>query len=163
MSRRGKRPISDAERFLRLVQPEPNGGCWLWIGAAKWSGTNNSHLRGTFSLDGKIHKAHRAAWIIFCGPITDGLHVCHRCDVPLCVNPEHLFLGTHAENIQDAGRKGRMTRARGEAHHNARLTASIVRAIRQADGGLDDLAAQFGVDRTTIHRIKTNRAWRHVT
>jgi hypothetical protein len=87
---------------MKYVSPEPMSGCWLWIGPIQNAGY------GRTAIDGKSKSAHRLSWEIFRGPIPKGLCVCHACDVPICVNPSHLWLGTHLENIQDASRKGKM-------------------------------------------------------
>ena len=89
------------ERFLGFVSPEPNTGCWLWTGAAVPKGY------GTFNIEGKFHRAPRVSWTLFRGDIPAGLLVLHHCDLPLCVNPEHLFLGTNADNQLDSIRKNR--------------------------------------------------------
>lgn len=86
-------------RFFKNVSPEPNTGCWLWAGAGG--------QYGSFSLDGETMGAHRAAYILAKGPIPDGLCVMHKCDVPGCVNPAHLMVGTHADNTADSKAKGR--------------------------------------------------------
>jgi hypothetical protein len=88
------------ERILANVEPEPNTGCWLW--SAGMSGEGYGILRF-----GTPKKAHRVAYNAFIGEIPGRLFVCHRCDTPLCVNPDHLFLGTAADNAQDMVRKGR--------------------------------------------------------
>lgn len=88
------------ERFHDKYIPEPNSGCWLWIANANRTGY------GCLS-DSKQRLAHRISWEIHRGPIPEGLYVLHKCDVPICVNPEHLFLGTHQDNMDDMVRKGR--------------------------------------------------------
>lgn len=97
--------------------PEPNSGCWLWLARVSPNGY------GSTNVDGRDTGAHRASYLAFNGPIPSGLHVLHRCDVPLCVNPDHLWLGTNADNVRDMVAKGR--------HRNAVLrTGQIVGATR---------------------------------
>ena len=88
-------------RFDRLCIPEPNSGCWLWLGALHVFGY------GKFGLHEKIYHAHRIAWQLLRGRISSGLQVLHKCDNPSCVNPDHLFLGTQKDNIHDMWQKGR--------------------------------------------------------
>ena len=89
------------ERFMAHVEPEPNTGCWLWIASVDKNGY------GWSWSDGIAMRAHRLAYKLFfrCG--VDGLKVLHRCDVPSCVNPEHLFIGTQQQNLSDMARKKR--------------------------------------------------------
>lgn len=131
--------------------------CWLWTGKPDKAGygyVNRGNHRCIF--------AHRASWIITRGPIPFGLFVCHKCDVPLCVNPEHLFLGTQADNIRDMIAKGRMPV--GERRYNAKLTQDVVDRIRQmkfVDGiRAKDIAAKTGVGSRQVGKILTGRSWR---
>lgn len=85
-------------RFEQKYIPEPNSGCWLWIGAVRSYGKTS--LRPTIE-DGGTRNAARVSWKLHRGAIPEGLHVLHKCDVTLCVNPDHLFLGTHLDNMAD--------------------------------------------------------------
>ena len=111
---KGPRPKPLAEKLLNLSVPEPNSGCWLWLGVLQGSGYGSvgigSMRDGTRTMIG----AHRAAYLAFCGVIPVGLFVLHKCDNKLCINPDHLFLGTQADNNADKLAKGR--------HHYAKRT-----------------------------------------
>lgn len=97
--------------FEARILPEPNSGCWLWDGDLSNGGY------GRFWINGKRYRAHRYALQCHLGrPIPDGMNVCHRCDLPSCVNPEHLFIGTQSENMLDAVNKGRLRVPRFTGH-----------------------------------------------
>jgi hypothetical protein len=87
--------------FEDYVVPEPNSGCWLWDGAVDKNGY------GKIKRDGVSLRAHRLVYACAIGPIPDGMLVCHTCDVPMCVNPAHLFIGTCADNQRDMRLKGK--------------------------------------------------------
>jgi hypothetical protein len=89
------------ERFYAAIEKVPEGGCWIWMKSLMCT------RYGCIRIDKKTHTAHRLSWQIHNGPIPDGMHVLHRCDVRECVNPHHLFLGTNQENITDSVKKGR--------------------------------------------------------
>ena len=104
--------------------------------------------------------AHRMAWESVNGPIPTGLFVCHKCDVRACVNVDHLFLGTNADNVADRDKKGRQQR--GERHANARLTSEIVRAVREARGLHREIAERFSIPTSHVTNIRNRKSWAHV-
>jgi hypothetical protein len=114
-------------RFWRHV--EKDGGCWLWTGTKNNAGYGQAHWSGRHVL------AHRASWEMHNGPAPAGMHICHRCDVRLCVRPDHLFLGTPDDNVQDMIAKGRMStgRAHGDKTRGA-LNGSRLHPDRLARG-----------------------------
>lgn len=154
------------ERFWARVQK--TDGCWLWIGGRNKAGYGNFSPGGTASMIG----AHRVSYELHYGPIPQGLHVLHRCDVPSCVRPDHLFLGTVADNVRDMYDKGRANRPttfdyvlRGERAYSAKLTESSVRDIRQRrqEGeSLGSLAQRYQVTVSAIHAVVHRKTWKHV-
>lgn len=147
-------------RFWDRVQVGPD--CWLWIGTIKRpSGYGAFHI-------GKLKyvPAHRFAWKLTYGEVPEGLDVCHHCDNPPCVRPDHLFVGTAFDNMQDRHRKGRTRVAHGERQHAAKLSAAAVRAIRARYGkdgnSYVSLAAEYQVTPGTIVHIIKGRSWRHL-
>jgi hypothetical protein len=138
-----------AVRFWRYVNR--SGDCWLWTGATngKYGKIGRGKNLGTVG-------AHRAAWEIHFGPIPEGIYVCHLCDVPLCVRPSHLTLGTPAANNMDKIAKGRANVPTGDKHWRGKLTSMQVQEIRAlAESGLlqREIAARFGINRVTVSRI----------
>jgi hypothetical protein len=146
------------EKFLAKVCPDAASGCWMWRGLVRPDGY------GATRFEGREQGAHRVAWQLFRGEIAKGIVVCHKCDVRACVNPEHLFLGTAAENVKDMTEKGRSPR--GEKHGSARLTAEQVSRIKTmlAEDRLymSEIAREFGVSQTTIGAIKRGKTWKGV-
>jgi DNA-binding XRE family transcriptional regulator len=116
-------------------------------------------------VHGKNIKAHRFSYELHHGPIPDGLLVRHKCDNPPCVNPDHLEVGTKADNGRDMMERNRYHYFRGSDHHAAKVTEQDVRVIRQriASGvTCRQLAAEYGVNETTISAIKRRRTWNHL-
>jgi hypothetical protein len=140
------------ERFFEKVIPEPNSGCWLWDGACFVTGY------GKFKKGGIDGYAHRFSYELHFGQIKNGLHVLHTCDNPSCVNPEHLFLGTQADNNWDSMKKGR--RARGE--RLGKLTEDDVRYIRRSTESGGKLAVRFGICRSNVGAIRRSESWAHI-
>ncbi|WP_448952174.1 hypothetical protein [Labrys neptuniae] len=148
----------DRQRFEDKFIPEPMSGCWLWIGSIGSAGY------GTFYLDCRILRANRASWLIYKGPLASRAQfVCHRCDNPACVNPDHLFLGDAASNVADMRKKGRNRFPDSERRTNARLCAADVLKIMADDRPQKLIAADYGVSQSIIFGVKAGRRWRHVT
>jgi len=143
---------------------EPMSGCWLWEGAI-FKRTGYGQMR----MNKKIFLAHRIAWELHRGPIPQGegyhgICVCHRCDNPFCVNPDHLFLGTHTDNMQDKANKGRTRPGdKGSKCHLSSLTEEQVLSIRKETGRTyTDIAKDYGVTRTAISSIIRRKQWKHI-
>jgi hypothetical protein len=146
-------------RFDSNVHTEPNTGCWLWGGGL------NNRGRGCIGIDGKTQKAHRVSWEIANGrPVPDGLHVLHACDVTWCVNPAHLSVGTHAENMADMVLKGRQAHNRGELSPTAKLDAGQVRVILSLKGreSASAVALRFRVTVGHVRNIWAGLKWAHL-
>ena len=122
-----------------------------------WQGLKRGKGYGSFFFEGKNMYAHRVSYLLFKGPIPDGLFVLHHCDNRCCVNPAHLFLGTHNDNIADMVAKGRT--ARWDKKASTKLTPRLVEVIRKAEGSSRFLGALFDVCHSTIQAIKKNKKW----
>lgn len=137
----------------------------MWTGATTYYGYGVIQKGGAH---GGLVRAHRVSWELHHGPIPKGLNICHACDNPPCVNPDHLFLGDQKVNMSDCSAKGRARGGSppGSKHHQAKLTETHVTAIRHAytAGGTSHrrLAAEYGVSRKSISNIIHHRSWTHV-
>lgn len=154
----GKR-IPTEVKFWESV--ERSEGCWVWAGARD---RRPRHGYGITRVDGRNVGAHRVAWELTHGPIPSGQHVLHRCDNPPCVNPAHLFLGTHQDNMRDMMAKVR--NARGERSGNAKLIVGDVRRIRwlvRQGHSQSAVARLFGLNSGTVNRISRGLSWKHVS
>jgi hypothetical protein len=139
------------ERFQeKLGAQDPASGC------VEWMAGRDRYGYGRVSFEGRDVGSHRLAWILKRGPIPEGMCVLHSCDNPACCNEDHLFLGTNADNSADMALKGR--------HGRAKLTAKDIPEIRKRLAMGDSLiriGADFGVNRGSIHQIKTGKCWSH--
>lgn len=152
------------KRFLDKVNKNgPNiigTKCWAWTASV------NNKGYGKFGIDYKVKVASRVSYCLFKGEIPEGICVLHRCDNPLCVNPDHLFLGTQLDNIKDMHDKKRRRCGIGERQGKARLTEKQVIDIRRSfsigEKTRSELAKQYGVAYGTIFAIIANTAWRHL-
>lgn len=158
----------DIDRFWSQV--DKSGDCWVWIGALSSNGYgeiyfNHQHLT-----------VHRTSWLIAHGNIPNGMYVCHHCDNKQCVNPSHLYIGTHLDNTRDAVVRHRMatgnrqgshthpeTVHHGESHGMVKLTNEQVLMIRNSRNVKQrDIAKQFGVHFSTICDILRGKTWKHL-
>ena len=152
------RSVPFSERFWNKVPVMTADACWLWRGTVK-----SDNGRAVFWARGRQHQANRIAWELAYGTIEDGLQVQHTCDNGMCVSPYHLYLGTQSQNMRDRFSRHPETSPRGEKHGNARLAWDDVRSIRRMYArGISQghLAGWFGVSRTAIEAIVTDRNWR---
>lgn len=144
--------LTREQRFWLKVKKTET--CWLWVACI-------CRRYGLFFVgNGKFSTAHRFSWELTHGQVPDGLWVLHRCDVPTCVRPDHLFLGTNYDNTQDKVRKGR--HQRGERTYNHKITETQARSIRESRDPQRVIARQFGIDQALVWRIKHRKSWAHI-
>lgn len=127
-----------------------SGDCWIWTGARNLRGY------GVHSIARRQHLAHRLSYQFSKGPIPSGMGVLHQCDTPACINPAHLFLGDQAANMADCAAKERTT-----STINAQIVRSIVRARLNGESTYR-IAANHGIDQTTVSLIITGKHWKHL-
>ena len=144
-------------RFDEKWLEDPRTGCW------EWQAFLDSDGYGTLRVGYKMMKAHRVSYALTFGPFDSALLVCHDCDNPSCVNPDHLFLGTNADNSADMTSKGRQ--AKGEANGRSKLTEADIPAImaqRATGATMRAIARDFGVSHFVISNITRGKSWSHV-
>jgi hypothetical protein len=141
--------------------PVPESGCWIWMGSTGRNGYGQIHERRNRKQI--AFAVHRLAWELHCGKIPTGMLICHRCDIKTCINPDHLFLGSYADNINDSIKKGRRTyNNSGTKNPRAKLNLSNVREIRASKEKIQKLADKYGVNNTQISRIRLYKTWRDI-
>lgn len=140
-----RRKVTAEEIIRRRTVRDGLTGCWNW---------GDGESRGRVCVNGKTMFASHLSHLTFVGPIGSGLVVCHRCDNPACVNPEHLFLGTQADNMAD------MRKKRRNGWNNVKLTEAAVAEIRSSSESHSAVARRYGVVRTTIANIRHGVSWR---
>lgn len=140
------------KRFQAKVSVSDDG-CWHWIAALNRLGY------GWLRVGGRMQLAHRVSWCLYNKDKLDGL-VLHRCDVPRCVNPAHLFVGTNADNMSDMKAKGRRKGiCNGEKHGRHKITEAQVQIIRNSSTGARTLAKQLGVGRDCVRKVRLGLTW----
>ena len=156
-----------ADRFNRKWNLEIKTGCWLWTGSKDRKGYGQIREAGPFGKT-KLRIATRVSMELTGMTLTKEMCVCHKCDTPACVNPEHMFIGTHKENTQDMMIKGRNSLPPillGERNPRARLTTDTVLAMRLdlvAGMSLRAAARKYNYDYTNVSAIKRRKIWKHV-
>jgi Zinc-binding loop region of homing endonuclease len=152
--------LSVAERFESHYIPEPNSGCWLWTSQKnnKNYGLLRIHDHGVV----KKVQAHRLSVVLSGRVLADHEHVLHKCDNPYCVNPDHLQVGSHAENMRDMKNKGRGRSVCGMAHPKSKLTDVLVREIRVSEENNSVLGRRIGVSNVLVSMVRLGKIWKHV-
>lgn len=153
-----------ADQLIDRSLPIPIfNGCWIWMLSIIKDGY------GRMQIGPKKILAHRLSYEAFIGKIPEGMLVLHSCDVPSCINPDHLFIGTDQTNTDDKVSKGRHAHgpqhaawSRGENQHAAKLSAEKVRLIRADDRPQSEIAKDFFVQQTVISAVKRGKTWKHV-
>lgn len=157
------RPPNKPEAFWRHV--EKTDGCWIWIGGTRQA--INSNIRyGRFGINNVTWAAHRFSWKLTHGKLARTIQVLHNCDNGLCVNPSHLFVGTHQDNMRDRNEKGRAARNYGNLNGQAKLSAHDIVPIRCLyDSGktMAEIAHRYSVSRPCISLILSRKNWRHIS
>jgi|SRR5215475_5298108 len=147
------------ERFAQKFEVRGLNDCWPWMGQRLRSGY------GVLSIDGRMQRAHRVMWELEHGSIPDGMWVLHHCDNPPCVNPNHLWLGTHSDNMRDMKQKGRAGRYRGPHIWRRKFSDNEVEAIRKMrdeDWTVTAIAKQFDCSISMIHNICSGKQYKEV-
>ena len=152
------------ERLISHIKINPETQCWEWQGS-KRNGYGRMIVGSRKDQTRKSESAHRVSYEIYHGEIPNGMEVCHKCDNPCCINPEHLFVGTRQDNMRDREIKGRNKPQQGEKNGRAKLTQSQIIEIRQSRNfgmSYGQLANNFGVNKKTIIDIVKGKNWRSV-
>lgn len=149
--------LEDRRARLFWLSVRKTDFCWFWKAAVNKCGYG---LFGAARSGSQL--AHRWAWELTRGPIPDGMSVCHTCDNRRCVNPQHLFIGTHAENMRDMAEKGRMPSRKGADSPSAKVTEAQVIEIRNNGEPAHHIARRLGLTLQGIQAIRKRKTWKHI-
>lgn len=162
-TKKGEDHLSNKHIKRRLINGSvrhPKSNCWFWIRSISTMGY------GQLTVDGRTRFAHRISYKLFLNKSLGELHVCHRCDNPRCINPEHLFLGTRSDNMQDASKKGRINNPiislPGEKNPMSKLKVEDVEEIKIRCNGSEtqkEIANDFGISQSQVSYINTGKRW----
>lgn len=142
----------DIQRFHSKYEPVTESGCWIWTAAL------NNHGYGAFGVGYKVIGAHRVSYQMYIGKLDKTDHVLHKCDNPCCVNPNHLFKGDQAKNMQDMAHKKRSTI--GERNPQSKLTETQVCEIRNEVGMTQlNIAKKHGISQSAVSFIRNGKRW----
>lgn len=144
------------DRIHNCSDKDPATGCWNWR-------NRDEKGYGRIKILGQKKRAHRISWSVFVGPIPEGKFVCHYCDNPACVNPEHLFLGGVTENALDAKHKRRYPTGNKHPKSRSKLSKDQILAIHSDKRKLREIATDYGVSITCVHKIRTGTSWAEIT
>jgi hypothetical protein len=150
--------LNRSDYFESLIFKNPENDCWEWRGEIKGG-------YGTFNIKRKPKLVHRIMYERYKGKIPPKINVCHSCDNPSCVNPDHLWLGSQMENVTDMMQKGRGNKARGVEHHNCKITEQEVRDIKKMYNEgikMTVIHRSLNVPYKTVQHICYGSSWRHV-
>lgn len=151
---------TDKDRLMKAIEKRPNG-CWIF--------SRGSHVYGRLAINGRQTLAHRASWILHRGPIPSGKQVLHNCpdgDNPRCVNPDHLWIGNHSQNVKDAIAKGRHWSPKGSENYLSKLNEESVLAIREGlkkgTFTIQQVADRYSISFQAIYQMALGNTWTHV-
>lgn len=152
------------QHLKRISSGKKKTECWLWDRAVTAKGYG---ILSRYCRERKTsipHYSHRVSAYLEYGPLPKGVVVCHSCDTPSCINPQHLEVKTQLENIRDCQKRGRDKKRglQGEEHPQSKLTAEKVRSIRQETGTYDEISKKYGISRSAACAAKTGRSWKSV-
>ncbi len=158
----GEKPKTLKDRILEKTEIKING-CWIWKGAK--SGSPSKNIRyGYINIDGKARRVHRVFYELYYNADIKGKTLMHSCDNPSCINPEHIFVGTPQDNMDDMINKGRDRHPRGEANKSKLNEKDIfeIKEMREQGETFVAIAKEFDISATHARNIVNNKKWKHV-